>query len=150
MAEGYRGLDRTAVANVLFWVATAMALGFMSLGSLGSWLSRRGISLFTTAVTGIMISMLIQVFLITAPVQWMRPIWIPFGFWGTSGILNYAALSQYFPHHLSGRVTTAVNLLVFVVAFFNQWFIGVIIELWPISADGGMHYAATRQGLQRC
>ncbi len=131
------GLERTAIANLLFWVATAMAVGFMGLGSLGSWLSRRGVSLFTTAVTGIMISMLIQILLITTPVQWMRPIWVLFGFWGTSGILNYAALSQYFPHNLSGRVTTAVNMLVFVVAFFNQWLIGAIIELWPISADGG-------------
>ena len=129
-------LDRAATANVLFGVATAMALGFMTLGSLGSWLSRRGISLFTTAVTGITIAMLIQGLVILAPVQWMRPIWISLGFWGTSGILNYAALSQHFPVNLSGRVTTAVNLLVFVVAFFNQWFIGVIIGLWPVGADG--------------
>lgn len=131
------GLERTAVANLLFWVATAMALGFMGLGSLGSWLGHRGVSLFTTAVVGITISMGIQGLLILAPINWMWPIWVLFGFWGTSGILNYAALSQYFPQSLSGRVTTAVNMLVFVVAFFNQWLIGAIIGLWPISIDGG-------------
>ncbi len=141
------GLERTAIANLLFWVATAMAMGFMSLGSIGSWLSRRGVSLFTTAVTGIIISMLIQGLLIAAPVQWMRPLWILFGFWGTSGILNYAALSQHFPQNLSGRVTTAVNMLVFVVAFFNQWLIGAIIGFWPISTDGGYALKGYQAGL---
>jgi len=38
-------LERTAVANILFRVATAMASGFMTLGSVGSRLSRRGITI---------------------------------------------------------------------------------------------------------
>jgi hypothetical protein len=62
-----------------------------------------------------------------------------FGFFGTSGIIAYAALSQRFPVHLSGRVTTAVNLLVFIAAFMGQWSIGGIIGHWPVDADG--HYA---------
>jgi len=37
-------LERADVANVLFWVAIAMASGFMTLGSVGSRLSRRGIT----------------------------------------------------------------------------------------------------------
>jgi hypothetical protein len=68
-----------------------------------------------------------------------RPVllWVLFGFFGTAGILSYAALSQSFPLHLSGRVNTALNLLVFVVAFAAQWGIGAIIGRWPTTAAGG-------------
>jgi hypothetical protein len=38
---------------------------------------------------------------------------------------------------LSGRVSTALNLLVFSTAFFGQWLIGTIIEWWPVGPDGG-------------
>ena len=64
-------------------------------------------------------------------------LWLLFGFFGTAGILAYAVLSQSFPTHLSGRVNTALNLLVFVAAFAAQWGIGSIIELWPTTVDGG-------------
>jgi hypothetical protein len=60
-----------------------------------------------------------------------------FGFFGSTGIIPYAVLSQSFPLHLSGRVNTALNLLVFVAAFSAQWGIGAIISLWPGTADGG-------------
>jgi hypothetical protein len=53
-----------------------------------------------------------------------------FGFFGTSGIVTYAALSQQFPAWLAGRVNTALNLLVFVTAFVGQWSIGTIIGHW--------------------
>jgi len=64
-------------------------------------------------------------------------IWLLFGFFGTACILPYAALSQNFPRHLSGRVNTGLNLLVFVAAFTAQWAIGLIIDLWPQTASGG-------------
>ena len=48
-----------------------------------------------------------------------------------------AVLSQSFPLHLSGRVNTGVNLLVFIAAFSAQWGIGAIINLWPGTAAGG-------------
>jgi len=73
-------------------------------------------------------------------------LWICFGFFGTSGIIAYASLSQNFPSHLSGRVTTGVNLLVFLVAFAGQWAIGALIELWPIGADGSYALAGYQAG----
>ncbi len=47
---------------------------------------------------------------------------------------------------LSGRVTTAVNLLVFIAAFLGQWAIGAIIGLWPVDADGKYALAGYRSG----
>ena len=140
------GLERMAAANVLFWIAVAMIAGFILLGSLADRLSRSGISVLTTAVTGMGLFMGVQVLVLAGPVRWALPMWVLFGFFGTSGIIAYAALSQRFPVQLSGRVTTAVNLLVFIAAFLGQWAIGAIIGLWPIGADGKYALAGYRSG----
>ncbi len=139
-------MDRTGVAGMLLWVAVAMVVGFILLGSLAERLSRSGISVLTTAVTGMGLFLSVQVLLLVAPSTWARFVWPLFGFFGTSGIIAYAALSQRFPIQLSGRVTTAVNLLVFVAAFAGQWAIGAIIGLWPVGDDGSYALAGYRAG----
>jgi predicted MFS family arabinose efflux permease len=130
------GLDRPAVARSLLLIAAAMVAGFISLGTLAERLTRVGISVLTTAVTGMCIFMTIQTTIILLGGETPSFLWIAFGFFGTSGIISYASLSQSFPAHLSGRVTTGVNLLVFIAAFAGQWGIGAIIGLWPVGTDG--------------
>ena len=124
------GFERTEVAGLLFWVAVAMITGFISLGTIAERLSKRGISVASTAVTGMTLFMIVQLLLIISPIRWCVPLWLAFGFLGTSGIIAYSALSQSFPVHLSGRVTTAINLLVFITAFAGQWTIGGIIDFF--------------------
>jgi MFS family permease len=128
------GLERTEVAKMLFWIAVAMIAGFITLGSITEQLNKRGISVATTAVTGMTLFMVVQLLLIFGPTAWYVPIWLAFGFLGTSGIIAYSALSQSFPVQLSGRVTTAINLLVFIAAFVGQWVIGVIIDFFTKDA----------------
>jgi predicted MFS family arabinose efflux permease len=122
--------ERTAVAALLFWVAVAMIAGFITLGSVAGRLSKRGVSVATTAVTGMTLFIIVQLLLIFGPISWSIPVWLAFGFLGTSGIIAYSALSQSFPVYLSGRVTTAVNLLVFITAFAGQWAIGGIVDFF--------------------
>lgn len=130
------GMDRTAVARSLLWIAVAMVAGFISLGTLAERLARVGISALATAVTGISIFMIIQTVIILGLSDRHMLLWICFGFFGTSNILTYASLSQSFPAYLSGRVTTGVNLLVFIAAFAGQWAIGAIIGIWPVGENG--------------
>lgn len=125
------GLARAEVAEYLFLIAAAMVAGFLSMGSLTYRLSRFGIRPLTVAVVGMGLFMLAQLAL---TLQWTAlslPLWLVFGFFGTSGILPYAVLSQHFPAALAGRVNTAVNLLVFVAAFVAQWGMGAVINHWP-------------------
>jgi len=140
------GMDRTAAAGILFRIAVAMICGFILLGTLAERLSRRGIRVRSTAVAGMGVFMITQVLLLTLPVTHAPYLWLVFGFFGTSGIIAYAALSQHFPVQLSGRVTTAVNLLVFVAAFAGQWAIGIIIGCWPVADNGSYAIAGYRTG----
>ena len=138
------GLDRSEVAGVLLLVAAAMIGGFILLGGAAERLSKTGIRPAVVAVAGMSAFMLMQLLVIIGFSFWALPVWMLFGFFGTSGIICYAVLSQTFPAHLAGRANTALNLLVFVVAFIAQWGIGAVIELWPISAQGGYHPAGYR------
>jgi MFS family permease len=140
------GLDRPQTATILFSIATAMVTGFIVMGGLAERFQRRGISLLATAITGICLFMGVQVLIITEAVPWVGPLWLSFGFFGTASIITYTTLSQSFAIQLSGRVTTAVNLLVFVAAFIGQWAIGAIIGLWPVTPAGGFAAAGFKAG----
>lgn len=135
------GFQRSEVAGALLLVAVAMIAGFVLLGGAAERLSKSGIRPVAVAVSGMGTFMLMQLLVITGLSWWALPVWMLFGFFGTSGIISYAVLSQSFPAHLAGRANTALNLLVFVVAFIAQWGMGAVIELWPVSAQGGYHPA---------
>ena len=138
------GLNRGEVAGVLLLVATAMIAGFVLLGGAAERLSKAGIRPVVVAVAGMSTFMLMQLLVVVGFPRWALPVWMLFGFFGTSGIISYAVLSQNFPAHLAGRANTALNLLVFVMAFIAQWGIGAVIEIWPVTARGGYDPAGYR------
>jgi predicted MFS family arabinose efflux permease len=131
------GFERSGAAQVLLMIAAAMVIGFILIGAAAERLSRLGIKPIAVAVAGMSAFMLVQLSLILEATSWAHTLWVLFGFFGTTGIVPYAVLSQSFPLQLSGRVNTALNLLVFVAAFSAQWGIGAIINLWPLTAGGG-------------
>jgi predicted MFS family arabinose efflux permease len=129
--------DRKAVANTLMGVALAMIAGYFTFGALAERLARRSIQPMTVAVAGMLMFIFIQCMLVLQWTPLTLPLWLLFGFFGTSCILPYAVLSMSFPRNLSGRANTGLNLLVFVAAFAAQWVIGLIIDFWPQTASGG-------------
>lgn len=130
------GYDRMTAANTLMGISVAMIVGYFAFGSLAERLARRGIQPMTVAAAGMLCFIVVQGMIVLQMVSMMPILWLMFGFFGTACILPYAALSQNFPRHLSGRVNTGLNLLVFVAAFAAQWAIGLIIDLWPQTAPG--------------
>ncbi len=131
------GLDRSEAAGLLLLVAGAMVAGFLVFGTVAERLGQMGVSTMAVAGTGMGLFMGVVLAMVVLPGRWVDVLWILFGFFGTSSILVYAVFSQHFPAHLSGRVSTALNLMVFVAAFAAQWGMGAVIGRWPISASGG-------------
>jgi len=131
------GLPRDAVAQYLFLVAAAMIAGNLTGGTIAMQLGRFGIKIMTVAVTGMVLFAVIQIALVLQWTDWALAFWMLFGFFGTSGILPYAALPQEFRSELAGRVVTGINVLFFFGAFAAQWGIGAVIDLWPKTAAGG-------------
>jgi predicted MFS family arabinose efflux permease len=131
------GIGVDAAAQLMFAMTLALIAGFLILGIIAERMSL----LFD--IRPIQFSVFVMV-LFLASQGAMAYGWIGsplilvilLGFLGTSSILIYAGYSQIFPKNLSGRVSTILNLLVFVAAFIIQWGIGAIIELWPTTENG--------------
>jgi hypothetical protein len=141
------GMDRAEVADHLLLIAAAMVAGFLGIGWAAQKSSRLGLPPLVFAVCCIGVFIAVQAALILqGSGRGLGPgsvtmLWMAFGFFGTSGIVPYAALSQQFPAYLAGRVNSGINVMVFTAAFAAQWGIGVVIGLWANSGTDG--YAAT-------
>jgi predicted MFS family arabinose efflux permease len=134
------GFERGAIAHVLFLIGIGLVLGYSLLGLITERMNRRGFTTEQISATGMVIYMFLQIAIIFELVSVAYWIWALLAFFGTSGVLIYAGLSQRFPNELAGRVNTALNLLVFVLAFFAQWGIGWIINYY--SGSDVTQYAA--------
>ncbi len=130
------GIPTHEIARCLSYSALAMIAGFISLGYLAEKLSARGIPVKTTAVMGMTLFTGVHALLTFNMLLPPKLLLVLFGFFGTSGILTYTALTLDFPSQLSGRVTTGINTLVFIGAFIVQWGIGAVINLWDVSVVG--------------
>jgi sugar phosphate permease len=135
-------LDRTEVATCLSISAMAMIAGFIILGFVTEKLAQKGIPVLYTAVTGMTVFIgILGMMAVGVPLSPQILMGL-FGFFGTAGILSYTALTLRFPSRLSGRVTTSINLLVFVGGFVLQWAMGAVIGLWEPPVPGRYDLAA--------
>lgn len=132
----YLSLSDSEAAQIILTMALAMTAGFVVLGWLAASLYRFGVSSYMVSVSGMLIYILSQWVIINEWSEWHHLWWGLSGFFGTSGVLMYAYLSQSVPKSLVGRVNTSLNLCVFVVAFACQWGLGIVINLWPVDALG--------------
>jgi hypothetical protein len=134
------GLSREAAADGLFFAFLSMTLSYLASGWLAARLAARGIKPEHLSVIGMCLFLAVQLLMVLDFGIWPVALWVLFAAFGTFGSLIYAALAGVFPPELVGRVNTALNLLVFIVAFISPWGVGAIINLWPAAAEGG--YAA--------
>lgn len=131
------GQDRDSIASTLFLVGITMIAGYFASGTITDRLSRRGIAPMKVASTGMLLFIGAQGMMLFPIPELTTVYWLLFSFFGAFCILPYAVLAQHFPARLTGRATTALNLLVFIAAFGAQWGIGIIINQWPETETGG-------------
>jgi sugar phosphate permease len=122
-------------AAVLFVAAAGMVAGFLLLGFITGRLNRLGVSTPSISFIGMACFTLTLLWIQLGPDHAGLMVWGLFGFFGTSGTLMFAGLSQQFPIEISARVSTSLNLGIFLGAFLVQWGMGAVVGLWP-SEDG--------------
>ena len=105
-----------------------MSIGIVTMGIISDYVRKFQIS--PIGVMGFFIFLfiipLIIITLATAPKS-IWP-WVMFSLTSFCGTLGYAGLSAHFPLSYAGRVSTAVNLTTFLVAFVSQYAIGSIMQ----------------------
>jgi sugar phosphate permease len=131
------GLNSDNAAQLLFVMTLAFIGGFLTLGIIAERLSQLfDIRPISISVLGMTLFLFIQGTMIFGGFGSPLILVLLLGFFGTASVLVYAGYAQIFPNYLSGRVSTILNLLVFICAFILQWGVGVIIEMWPVTETG--------------
>lgn len=132
-------MDRPAVATHLQYAAVAMVAGYASFGLIADAVRRIGLTPLAVQTAGVAVAVAIQG-AIALGVGGLSPMagWVLYAYFASSSVMGYSVLTQWFPAELAGRVNTAVNLLMFVVAFTLQPAIGWLLGMFP----AGNGYAA--------
>ncbi len=128
------GATRSAAAGVLFLMGLAMLAGFIFVATCSGWLARHKIAPMLLLTAGMGLGLLVELAIIMdlARATWLWPL---LGLSFSLSNIAYSQLTVAFPITLSGRVNTALNLVVFVGAFGLQWGIGAAVDAFTA---GGM------------
>ena len=120
-------------------VATGLTINAIAAisGIFLSGLTAKILSKFNISILKILTIILIIHIFSLIPITFFSPsigayFWIIFAMTGQGGILSYPWVTAKFGMALSSRANTIVNLGTFVIAFFIQWLVGVVIDLFPL------------------
>ena len=128
------GATRSDAAAILFLMGLAMLAGFVFVATCAGWLARHNIAPMTLLTAGMGLALVVQLAIILglAPSAWLWPL---LGLSFSLSNIAYSQLTAAFPIAISGRVNTALNLMIFVGAFGLQWGIGAAVDALAV---GGM------------
>lgn len=129
------GYGAEATSTLLMVMAIAMTAGFLLLGAALQFALRLGLDALKAASLGVVLFVLAQIGLVAGATDLAWLLMAVLGFFATATMLLYSALVPAFPLTLSGRVSTAMNLLTFMGAFLGQWLAGLLIGLY--GGEGG-------------
>lgn len=131
------GLDSRNVSFVLLSGAAGFVAGNLVAGLAAERLARRGVAPIIVAGAGMAAFMVLQALVLLEWTQFPVLLWFVFGATGTTGVLAFSVLARTFSAGLAGRANTAQNLMIFAMAFALQWGMGEVINIWPVTAEGG-------------
>ncbi len=122
------GYSRAEAATHLVWLNLGMLSGQFSIGRFATRLASLGITTPRLMAGGLATVLVVEA-LILLRIGPTLVLWAAFGYFAATGAQIYGVVTHQFPLTLSGRVSTAVNLLVFAGAFAVQWGLGGLIDV---------------------
>lgn len=125
-------LERGAVAAQLSLFAIAMIPSYVFGGAFTGALLRRRLTPSAIFAGFVAAYMAVQIAILLYPELSM--LWVAYSITGTGMVLSFALLTPSFTPALAGRVNTALNLQVFVIAFLIQTGVGALVSAF--AADG--------------
>src|SRR3954468_2265239 len=127
--------DPHGVARVLLFAAIGYIGGSLFFGMVSDRLAQFGVSRMTVFKAGLCVALAMLALIATGHHAALGIVLPLYAFSGISAALAYALLTPLYPPEMTGRLSTAVNLLMFTVSFVLQWGIGVVLRLYPV-VDG--------------
>ncbi len=130
------GLGPDGIGFSLLCYALLVIAGYVVSGTLGSFLTRRNISLVVMIAGSFIVSIVLQIPLLLPSGAGRWIVLVSMGVFNGITALCYPVLNAHFPHGMSGRVNTAMNLFFFCGAFALQYAVGAVVSLFPQASPG--------------
>jgi predicted MFS family arabinose efflux permease len=137
------GVPMAKLGSVLIMVSVGMMLGNFMSGVLATWFAPRGVLPHRVAIGLCIVAVFTQMPMIFGLSVAPALLLLAFGLVNCAGNLVFASLNHFFAPQVLGRVYTAFNLSIFLLAFVLQWLTGVIVNAYP-KLGGGYEAAGYR------
>lgn len=133
-------VDLTAADAAAWLSATAIGLvgGFVGYGLIFSRAEKAGRA-GVAFVAGSFVAVLFPLAFVIMPPSATPSLWIIYAAVGSVGVHSYNLAASAYRPEMAGRVNTALNFLVFVVAFLAQWGFGVVLDAWSDGTGAPTH-----------
>jgi hypothetical protein len=131
------GLDRAGAANWLFAAALSYTVASLAFGVAADQLAARGISRLSLFKWGTGVAVACLFALAYAPATGKFAILVVYAFAVMAPVISYVLLTRHFAPGVSGRVTTSMNIVMFLSTFTTQWSVGAVLRQFP--AEGGRY-----------
>jgi predicted MFS family arabinose efflux permease len=130
------GFSRDEVARHLLWMALSFMLGILTVGVIADRLGRRGIGPMPIMLGFNLVYFVAQAIIVFRVDGLMVPAWLAVAAFGQVAVLAFPWFAAHIGKDLAGRANATINFAMFLAAFCSQYAVGLVIGLFPHTADG--------------
>src|SRR6185436_9889982 len=130
------GYTQAEVAQALLLFNVLMIFAYLGFGRASDRLTRQGRSTLPLLVAGVATASACLGLLVLGVRTGVIALWCGFFACATASVLSYSLFSRRYSKEMVGRVNSALNVAVFVGMFSGQWAVGLVLNLWPQTANG--------------
>lgn len=131
------GYTRDVAAKHLLVMGLATLGGYLALGLLATRLERLGLTARHLFGIGFGLNVAALALITTRALPFTYLLWALYGLGSTVNVLGFAVLNAGFARVLTGRVNTALNLMMFAGSFSAQWGIGLLVDAARVALGTG-------------
>ena len=127
---GVLGMTPDQAGQTLLYLNATILVAYILMGTISPWLIKRGVALLTQSLCALIWIPLCFVIIVfwQGPLSWI--VWLILSLMVPAMFLLQTQIALAFPKHISGRILTTYNLMVFVGAFAVQWGFGLVTDLF--------------------
>lgn len=130
------GFSRDEVARHLLWMALSFMLGILTVGVIADRLGRRGIGPMPIMLGFNLVYFVAQAIIVFRVDGLMVPAWLAVAAFGRVAVLAFPWFAAHIGKDLAGRANATINFAMFLAAFCSQYAVGLVIGLFPHTAEG--------------
>jgi predicted MFS family arabinose efflux permease len=130
------GFSRDEVARHLLWMALSFMLGILTVGVIADRLGRRGIGPMPIMLGFNLVYFVAQAIIVFRVDGLMVPAWLAVAAFGQVAVLAFPWFAAHIGKDLAGRANATINFAMFLAAFCSQYAVGLVIGLFPHTAEG--------------